>query len=359
MPYPALGLNDTADKTIALVMIARNEARCIGRCLKSVAPWVDRMIVLDTGSSDQTIAIARSFGAEVYHFTWCDDFSAARNAALDHSPADWNLVLDADEWLMSGGPLLRMLCQQKGPFVDQNFVGAVLVESSFGNNQRIDAAASWLTRLLPKGVRFNGAVHEQPVHSQPRRPIDLLVGHDGYEKEQLERKKGRNQALLEKALLAHPDDPYLHYQFGKEFEVAHGYSQACGHYRLALSRSGPAQSWHHDLVVRMLFCLKKTGQFEEGLTLAQTMQAHYNGSPDYYFVLGDLLLDMALSQPDQAAHSLGLIEECWLTCLQLGERPEWEGTVKGRGSFLARHNLHVFYTSIGANDKAALYAPLD
>ena len=359
MPYPALGLSDSRDKTIALVMIARNEARCIGRCLKSVAPWVDHMIVLDTGSSDQTVAIARSFGAEVYHFSWCDDFSAARNAALDHSHADWNFVLDADEWLISGGPLLRAVSQQKQDFADQNFVGAVLVESSFGTRQRKDESACWLTRLLPKEVRFTGAVHEQPVHSHPRRQLDILVGHDGYEDEQLKRKQGRNQALLQQALIAHPDDPYLHYQFGKEFEVAHGFSQACSHYRSALSRCGAEQPWHHDLVVRMLFCLKKTGQFEEGLALAQEMQTRYANSPDYYFVLGDLLLDMALSQPEQAAHSLGLIEQCWLTCLELGERPEWEGAVKGRGSFLARHNLHVFYTSIGATDKARLYNPLD
>ena len=146
MPHPALGLTDPTDKTIALVMIARNEARCIGRCLESVAPWVDQMIVLDTGSSDQTIAIARSLGAEVYHFNWCDDFSAARNAALDHSRADWNLVLDADEWLISGGPLLRAVSQQKQDFAnqnfaDQNFVGAVLVESSFDADQRKDESA--------------------------------------------------------------------------------------------------------------------------------------------------------------------------------------------------------------------------
>ena len=364
MPHPALGSTAPTDKTIALVMIARNEARCIGRCLESVAPWVDQMIVLDTGSSDQTVAIARSFGAEVYLFNWCDDFSAARNTALDHSRADWNLVLDADEWLISGGPLLRAVSQQKQDFADQNFadqnfVGAVLVESSFDNNQRKDESACWLTRLLPKAVRFTGAVHEQPVHSHPRRQLDIRVGHDGYENEQLQRKQGRNQALLQQALIAHPDDPYLHYQTGKEFEVAHGFSQACSHYRAALSRCGSEQPWHHDLVVRMLFCLKMTGQFEEGLTLAQQMQARYTTSPDYYFVLGDLLLDMALSQPDQAAHSLGLIEQCWLTCLELGERPEWEGSVKGRGSFLARHNLHVFYTSIGATDKASLYTPLD
>ena len=72
-------------KTIALTMIVKNEARSLARCLDSVAPWVDKMIVLDTGSTDDTIAIARAHGAEVYERRWTNDFAAARNAALARS----------------------------------------------------------------------------------------------------------------------------------------------------------------------------------------------------------------------------------------------------------------------------------
>ena len=87
----------SSKKRIALVMIARNEARSIALCLQSVRPWVDEMIVLDTGSDDDTVSIAESLGAKVHSFIWCHDFAAARNAALELSTADWNLVLDADE----------------------------------------------------------------------------------------------------------------------------------------------------------------------------------------------------------------------------------------------------------------------
>ena len=69
---------------LALVMIARDEAHAIGRALDSARAHVDRMIVLDTGSVDDTPAIAAKHGAEVHHFTWVDDFAAARNAALAH-----------------------------------------------------------------------------------------------------------------------------------------------------------------------------------------------------------------------------------------------------------------------------------
>src|SRR5262245_43104596 len=94
---------------LSLVMIARNEAHCVERCLSSVRPHVDAMFVLDTGSTDGTPEIARRAGARVERFGWCADFSAARNAALQRADADWALVLDADEWLVDGaGALLAI-----------------------------------------------------------------------------------------------------------------------------------------------------------------------------------------------------------------------------------------------------------
>jgi hypothetical protein len=82
-PEPRLRGVSAAARRIALVLIARDEARAIERCLTSVRPWVDEMIVLDTGSVDDTPAIAARCGARVTHFAWIDDFAAARNAALD------------------------------------------------------------------------------------------------------------------------------------------------------------------------------------------------------------------------------------------------------------------------------------
>lgn len=101
----------------ALVMITRNEARCIARSLRSMRPWVDEMIVLDTGSTDETTRIAAEEGARVAHFRWVDDFSAARNAALDMSHADWNIVVDADEHLVAGGEVLASLRQTAPDFL--------------------------------------------------------------------------------------------------------------------------------------------------------------------------------------------------------------------------------------------------
>ena len=82
-------MSPAAPPRLALVVIARDEARRIGRLLDSVRPWVDEMLVLDTGSADGTAAVARAHGARVEHFAWCDDFAAARNRALAWAGADW------------------------------------------------------------------------------------------------------------------------------------------------------------------------------------------------------------------------------------------------------------------------------
>ena len=82
---------------LSLAMIVKNEARFLAHCLESVQGLVDEAVVVDTGSEDATPEIARSKGAQVSHFPWCGDFSAARNAALARCRGDWILVLDADE----------------------------------------------------------------------------------------------------------------------------------------------------------------------------------------------------------------------------------------------------------------------
>lgn len=85
--------------TISLCMIVRDEEGTLARCLTSVRDLVDEMIIVDTGSTDHTKDIARSFGATLYDFAWIDDFSAARNFAFGKATKDYILWLDADDVL--------------------------------------------------------------------------------------------------------------------------------------------------------------------------------------------------------------------------------------------------------------------
>ena len=328
---------------INLVMIARDEARCIERCLSSARAWVDAVWVLDTGSSDATAQIAARCGARVAHFDWVDDFSAARNAALALTDAEWCLVLDADEWIVRGGESLASLRNQA-----PDFIGQISVASSFDTVQGgLGEAPSWMPRVLPHGVRYEGRVHEQPQSKLPRQRLHLLVGHDGYLGAQMAHKQGRNQTLLQRALAARPEDAYLRYQLGKDFEVRSEFNAAAPHYLQALALVEARATWRHDLVLRTLFTLKKLGRFEPAISIAEEEMPRWSESPDFWFTLGDLLLDWAASAPARGAELLPMIEASWLRAIEIGERPALHDTVRGRGSFLAAHNLAVFHSSLG------------
>src|SRR3989344_8298667 len=82
---------------LSLCMIVRDEEKDLESCLKAVKDHVDEIVIVDTGSKDKTVEIAKKFTSKVFHFEWCDDFSAARNESLKHATGDWILVLDADE----------------------------------------------------------------------------------------------------------------------------------------------------------------------------------------------------------------------------------------------------------------------
>ena len=339
---------------LALVMIVRDEARCIARCLESVKPHVDEMIVLDTGSTDDTVAIARAIGARVESFAWVDDFSAARNASLDHSDADWNLILDADNWLTGGFEALSPEALAGSPFV-----GEVRIENQFEGSSGPETNVNWIPRLLPRGVRYAGAIHEQPISPLPRRRLALTLGHDGYEGEQRARKAGRNERLLRAELEHTPDDAYVLFQLGSELQAAERWAEASDLLLRALALSSQADPWRHALVVRSLFTLKSAGRHDEALQLTEAEFEQWPGSPDFFFAVGDLYLDWGLHNPDRAMkEALPLVEYCWLRCLEIGEQPDLEGSVRGRGSWLAAHNLAVFYGTLRVADKAAAYQAL-
>jgi len=334
---------------LALVMIVRDEERSLERCLESARPWVDEIVVVDTGSIDATPEIARRLGARVATFAWCDDFSAARNAALALAEAPWRLVLDADEWISAGGASLAAL-RGRAP----ELIGQINVASAFDDAQGgVRHAPSWLPRLLPRGVCYAGRIHEQPASTLPRRRVDLSVTHDGYLDAHKAKKAGRNEKLLTLALADAPADAYLHYQLGKDLELRSLFAAAMPHYERALAGADTRAAWRHDLVVRTMFTLKKLGRFEAGLALAEVEMPRWQGSPDFFFTLGDLLLDFAVATPAQGAALLPMIEASWLRAIEIGEQPQLNDTVRGRGSFLAAHNLAVLYGSRGDSAQAA------
>ncbi|PSF38800.1 glycosyltransferase [Aphanothece hegewaldii CCALA 016] len=134
-------------------MIVKNEEANLQKCLKSVQNIVNEMIVMDTGSTDRTVEIAQSFGAQVPYFKWCDNFSTARNAALKYVTGDWILVLDADETLEP-----KIIPQIRQIMNDENALVINFIRHEIGAAQSPYSLVCRLFRNHPK-LYFNRPYH--------------------------------------------------------------------------------------------------------------------------------------------------------------------------------------------------------
>ncbi|MDQ6597515.1 glycosyltransferase [Bacillus salipaludis] len=145
--------------SISLCMIVKNEEKTLSRCLNSVKNIVDEIILVDTGSNDQTIEIAKKFGAKIYHFQWIDDFSAARNHAFSHAHMDYIFTLDADDVLSKAdSEKLEQLKKSISPTID-----AVTMKCLAGFDESGNVLVSLRqVRMVKRENQFKwqGAVHE-------------------------------------------------------------------------------------------------------------------------------------------------------------------------------------------------------
>ncbi|MCC6672107.1 MAG: glycosyltransferase [Planctomycetes bacterium] len=205
---------------VTLCMIARDEERFLRGCLERVRGAFDEFVLVDTGSTDSTVAIAEEFGAKVVRSEWNDDFAAPRNLGLEHAKGDWVLVLDADEYLEEGSVRrIRELVEDPGAS------GYHLVfQNVYGEGRTLGVVMVRLFRNLP-GLRWRNRIHEQITPSltalaAPQGLVlalsDVTVLHHGYSEQVIadRGKNERNEKLFRLHLAEHPDDLYMLYKFG-------------------------------------------------------------------------------------------------------------------------------------------------
>ncbi len=212
-----------AGPTISLCMIVKNEEKFLPGCLASAAPYVDEMVVVDTGSTDRTVEIARSFGARVYHFDWVHDFAAARNESLRHATGDWVLQLDADERLDLLGSPQALREAAMAPGVD-GYV--VLIVCHRGAQDQSNYSVSHNYRFFRKlpGIHYEREVHESVEPFLLRAGArtanaPFVIEHEGYRDDgvSLRGKLERNLEILKRRLEQTPQDPFALYYLGATY----------------------------------------------------------------------------------------------------------------------------------------------
>lgn len=223
---------ERAKPTISLCMIVKNEEACLGRCLKSVHGHVDEIIIVDTGSTDQSVQIAESYGARIYHHPWENDFSKHRNQSLSYATGDWILVLDADEELFAedGDKLKEVVESGRADYYQCRFYDLEKDGSSHGVFNQIRLFRNGM------GMGYMRKVHNQLCRIGTGAYSDLRIRHYGYDlpKEKMEAKHIRTTTLLEEVIAANPEDIYSRYQLAASYSMHKDYDRAVEHGELAL-----------------------------------------------------------------------------------------------------------------------------
>lgn len=271
--------------TIALAMIVRNEGSRLHECLKNIKHTIDEIVIVDTGSDDNTVEIAREYTDKVYHFTWCDDFSAARNYAVERVNCDWVLSLDADERMdMSDGDLRALIEHQERE-------AYCLPLHAIQDDCNFDRFM--VLRLFKNTYRFKGAIHEQIIIDDPNvlgYALHPVIWHSTVSTKERRARRGRNIALLEKAVSASPDDPFLQYYIGAEWLGLGRTDKAIIALRKVLGKLTDQHVLFRSPALRYLIsCYKSEGRLDEAICICLEEGRRYPEYSDLFFEGGVLL----------------------------------------------------------------------
>lgn len=333
--------------TLSLTMIVKNEERHIERCLRSAKLMVDEIIVVDTGSNDRTKQIAAEYGAKIFDYPWNDSFADARNFALSQSSGDWNLVMDADEYFITD------YSKQIRNFIESNkrAIGRIAIVNRYLHEGEIRYSRHLSARLLPKGVFYQGRIHEQVVSNLPHLKTEIEVHHDGYFQTD---KTDRNLPLLLKELETDPENPYLLYHVAINYKNKKEYHKADTYFSRAYSKLSRKEGFAPVLIVDYLYNIIACGNVESGLTIIENEREFLADYPDFHFVSGLLYMEVILKDVANHLEKIDWIEHAFLTCLRLGDTGRTDSVI-GSGSFLAAYNLAVFYEVFGETERAVQF----
>src|SRR6185312_7816901 len=346
--HPAEGLR------LSLCMIVKDEEEMLPRCLAAAAPAVDEIVVVDTGSSDRTIEIAREFGASVIERAWTGSFSEAGEASFDAATGDWLMFLDADEVLVEDD-VERLRALRGKTWREAFYLSEISWTGELGDGTAATHTALRVFRARPE-YRFSGSLHEQiaetlPLHIPERiEATDIRVEHFGYlgaVRDAKEKSRRNIELLLEQREQSGPH-PFLHFNLGSEYGAIGDAQSALAEYERAweLIESDPARrTWGFmpALAARLVRALRICGRHEDCIARGAEALTRYPGFTDIVFEQASSTL--ALGDVDGA---LRLFRQC----VSMGDAPSRYTSTVGMGTFLPTIAIAEIHHSRGETAEA-------
>lgn len=364
---------------VSVCIIAKNEEKHIEECCRRLQPYDPEIVLVDTGSTDRTVELAQKYTDRIYRFDWCNDFSAAKNYAMQKASHDWILSLDCDEYVESLDMESLLKCMAQYP----DCAGRILIRNRFTENGQTSYEQVRVSRFVNRQYyRFEGIVHEQlvpragftpgspplsdelhnrqsdasaevlpghaatqdnagicaPVKRVYNAPVKVLhVGYDGSETEMNEKCK-RNILLLEKELQESGADPYLYYQLGQSYRKLHDYEKACHYFDLGLAMDvDPALDYVQTMVESYGYTLLDLKRNQDALNLLGVYD-EFSVRADFVFLMGLIYMNNGLFE--EAIHEFRKA-----TTME-------EFAVDGVNSYKAFYNIGVIYECTGYTDEA-------
>jgi glycosyltransferase involved in cell wall biosynthesis len=287
--------------TVSMALIVKNEEQTLDRCLASLAGAVDEIVVVDTGSRDATVDVARRYTDRIFDFAWRDDFAAARQFAFDQTRGDWAGWVDADD-VVVGAEHIRRLAAGAPPDVGAIYWRYAMDFDAAGQPQ----CQFWRERLVRNdgSYRWQGRIHEVLASDrfwQTTRAPEVWVEHRSPAGRDAARLR-RNIALLEAELAGSGDtpSPRLLFYLGRDYASAGRSEDALATYQRYLS--APAAAWDderylvHVAVAGLLRSLNRLDEAIDADLLAVKLRPRW---PDAYFGLAQTAYFQALRDGSQ------------------------------------------------------------
>lgn len=282
---------------VSVCMMVKNEEKNLARCLDSLQPLLAKLpseiVIIDTGSEDKTVEIAKKYTERVYFHAWNNHFSEMRNISIGYAKGEWVMIIDADEQLDNPEGVIDFL-ETKQP--KQIAAGALLVKNL--TNEDLGKSVSFLSPRIfrrTKGLCYQGAVHNVPVINGAIVDTESSLWHYGYmtgDKELMEQKFIRTSTLLKEQLAKDPDNLYYRYQLAVSYAMHEDWAEALPEIWKVYDRNRDDEKTlklHVYLFGTLLFCYANAGVFgEAGIEAGEhglRLEPEY---VDLYFFLAQL-----------------------------------------------------------------------
>lgn len=282
---------------VSICIIAKNEEKHMEDFLASIqkhfSGYPHEIVLVDTGSTDRTVAIAKKYTDKIFFFEWIHDFSAARNFSITCASYDWILVLDCDEYVINLNPngFTQMVSQYP------QAVGVLSRRNHYEMNGTDSVYTDGVERFFNKKYyHYEAIIHEQvrALNGQPytRVELPLTVDHCGYSgtPEEMAAKAQRNNDLLIKMLKENPNDPYLYFQIGQSYNMLHDDEKACYYYGKGLEYDvDPEAEYVQMMVIGYGYALLHLERYEEALHF-QNIYEEFASTADFVCLMGLIYL---------------------------------------------------------------------